>query len=40
MSRRAEELQDAFDPKHGNKMGVIDIQYQYVMVGLARGGAR
>src|SRR4029079_16703443 len=31
---------DAFDPKHGNKMGIIDIQYQYVMVAaaLAAGG--
>ena len=24
-------FKDAFDPKHGNKMGIIDIQYQYVM---------
>jgi putative spermidine/putrescine transport system substrate-binding protein len=33
-------FKDAFDPKHGNKMGVIDIQYQYVMVAasLAAGG--
>src|SRR3954471_14024068 len=22
-------FKDAFDPKHGNKMGIIDIQYQY-----------
>ena len=25
-------FKDAFDPKHGNKMGIIDIQYQYVML--------
>jgi len=33
-------FKDAFDPKHGNKMGIIDIQYQYVMTGasLAAGG--
>jgi putative spermidine/putrescine transport system substrate-binding protein len=33
-------FKDAFDPKHGNKMGIIDIQYQYVMVAaaLAAGG--
>jgi len=33
-------FRDAFDPKHGNKMGIIDIQYQYVMVAaaLAAGG--
>src|SRR3954470_9481705 len=33
-------FKDAFDPKHGNKMGVIGIQYQYVMVAasLAAGG--
>ncbi len=31
---------DAFDPKHGNKLGVIDIQYQYTMMAaaLASGG--
>src|SRR5258708_4400480 len=27
-----QSFKDAFDPKHGNKMGLIDIQYQYVMV--------
>ena len=29
-----------FDPKHGNKLGIIDIQYQYTMVcaALAAGG--
>jgi putative spermidine/putrescine transport system substrate-binding protein len=33
-------FKDAFDPRHGNKMGIIDIQYQYVMVAaaLAAGG--
>lgn len=33
-------FKDAFDPKHGNKMGIIDIQYQYVMAAaaLAAGG--
>jgi len=31
---------DTFDPKHGNKLGIIDIQYQYTMLaaGLASGG--
>jgi putative spermidine/putrescine transport system substrate-binding protein len=31
---------DVFDPKHGNKLGIIDIQYQYTMVcaTLAAGG--
>jgi putative spermidine/putrescine transport system substrate-binding protein len=33
-------FKDAFDPKHGNKMGIIDIQYQYVMAAaaMAAGG--
>jgi putative spermidine/putrescine transport system substrate-binding protein len=33
-------FKDAFDPKHGNKIGIIDIQYQYVMAAasLANGG--
>jgi putative spermidine/putrescine transport system substrate-binding protein len=33
-------FKDAFDGKHGNKIGIIDIQYQYVMVAasLAAGG--
>ena len=33
-------FKDVFDPKHGNKIGIIDIQYQYVMVAatLAAGG--
>ncbi len=31
---------DTFDPKHGNKLGIIDIQYLYTMMaaGLASGG--
>ncbi len=31
---------DTLDPKHGNKLGIIDIQYQYTMLaaGLASGG--
>ena len=40
-SRRAEELQGRRSiPKHGNKLGIIDIQYQYVMAAaaLAAGG--
>lgn len=34
-------FKDAFDPKHGNKIGIIDIQYQYVMAAaaLANGGS-
>jgi putative spermidine/putrescine transport system substrate-binding protein len=30
---------DAFDPKHGNKMGIIDVQYQYVMLAAALAAA-
>ena len=32
---------DALDPKHGNKLGIIDIQYQFTMMaaGLASGGS-
>jgi putative spermidine/putrescine transport system substrate-binding protein len=32
---------DVFDPKHGNKLGIIDIQYQYTIVcaALASGGS-
>ena len=32
---------EVFDPKHGNKLGIIDIQYQYTMMaaGLASGGS-
>jgi putative spermidine/putrescine transport system substrate-binding protein len=31
---------DALDPKHGDKLGIIDIQYQYTLVaaGMASGG--
>jgi putative spermidine/putrescine transport system substrate-binding protein len=31
---------DALDPKHGDKLGIVDIQYQYTMVaaGMASGG--
>jgi putative spermidine/putrescine transport system substrate-binding protein len=34
-------FKDSFDPKHGNKMGIIDIQYQFVMLAaaLAAGGS-
>ena len=34
-------FRDAFDPKHGSKMGIIDIQYQFVMLAaaLAAGGS-
>jgi putative spermidine/putrescine transport system substrate-binding protein len=34
-------FKEAFDPKHGNKLGIIDIQYQFVMVAaaLANGGS-
>lgn len=32
-------FKDAFDPKHGNKMGIIDIQYQYVMLAAALAAA-
>jgi len=28
-------FKDSFDPKHGNKMGIIDIQYQWVMAAAA-----
>jgi putative spermidine/putrescine transport system substrate-binding protein len=33
-------FKDSFDPKHGNKMGIIDIQYQWIMAAaaLAAGG--
>src|SRR4029077_19927478 len=36
----AKSFKGRFDPKHGNKMGIIDIQYQFVMVAaaLAAGG--
>ena len=34
-------FKDSFDPKHGNKMGIIDIQYQFVMLAaaLSNGGS-
>jgi putative spermidine/putrescine transport system substrate-binding protein len=31
-------FRDAMDPRHGNKIGLIDIQYQYVMVAAALAG--
>jgi putative spermidine/putrescine transport system substrate-binding protein len=33
-------FKDSFDPRHGNKMGIIDIQYQWVMAAatMAAGG--
>ena len=38
--RRPTGFADTLDPKHGNKLGIIDIQYQYTMVAaaLASGG--
>jgi putative spermidine/putrescine transport system substrate-binding protein len=35
-----QSYKDVFDPRHGNKLGIIDIQYQYTMVcaALAAGG--
>lgn len=40
MPQAPKSFKDAFDPKHGNKIGIIDIQYQYVMAAasLAAGG--
>ena len=37
---RPKSYKDVFDPKHGNKLGIIDIQYQYTLVAaaLAAGG--
>lgn len=34
-------FRDALDPRHGNRIGLIDIQYQYIMVAaaLAAGGS-
>lgn len=32
------KFMDAFDPKFGNKIGVIDIQYQYVMTAASLAG--
>jgi putative spermidine/putrescine transport system substrate-binding protein len=36
-----EGFADTLDPKHGDKLGIIDIQYQYTMLaaGLASGGS-
>ncbi|RXT54729.1 hypothetical protein B6S44_14020 [Bosea sp. Tri-44] len=31
-------FKDAFDPKHGNKSGIIDIQYQFVMIAASLAG--
>ena len=31
---------DALDPKHGNKLGIIDIQYQFTMMAAALGVGR
>jgi putative spermidine/putrescine transport system substrate-binding protein len=41
MMAAPKSYKDVFDPKHGNKLGIIDIQYQYVMVcaALAAGGS-
>jgi putative spermidine/putrescine transport system substrate-binding protein len=40
MSAAPKSYKDVFDPKHGNKLGIIDIQYQYTLVcaALAAGG--
>jgi putative spermidine/putrescine transport system substrate-binding protein len=40
MMAAPKSFKEAFDPKHGNKMGIIDIQYQFVMIAaaLAAGG--
>lgn len=41
MMAAPKSYKDVFDPKHGNKLAIIDIQYQYVMVcaALAAGGS-
>jgi putative spermidine/putrescine transport system substrate-binding protein len=38
---KPKSYKEVFDPKHGNKLGIIDIQYQYTMVAaaLAAGGS-
>lgn len=38
---KPKSYKDVFDPKHGNKFGIIDIQYQYTLVAaaLAAGGS-
>jgi putative spermidine/putrescine transport system substrate-binding protein len=40
MSAAPTSYKDIFDPRHGNKLGIIDIQYQYTLVAaaLAAGG--
>jgi putative spermidine/putrescine transport system substrate-binding protein len=40
MAAAPKSYQDIFDPRHGNKLGIIDIQYQYTLVcaALAAGG--
>jgi len=40
MASAPKSYKDIFDPKHGNKLGIIDIQYQYTLVcaALAAGG--
>jgi len=40
MGGKPATYKDVFDPKHGNKLGIIDIQYQYTIVAaaLAAGG--
>jgi len=40
MGGKPKSYKDVFDPKHGNKLGIIDIQYQYTLVAaaLAAGG--
>ena len=40
MPEPPKSYKDVFDPRHGNKLGIIDIQYQYTIVAaaLAAGG--
>ena len=40
LSSKPASYKEVFNPKHGNKLGIIDIQYQYTMVcaALAAGG--
>jgi putative spermidine/putrescine transport system substrate-binding protein len=40
MGGKPKSYKEVFDPKHGNKLGIIDIQYQYTLVAaaLAAGG--
>jgi putative spermidine/putrescine transport system substrate-binding protein len=41
MPEPPKSYKDVFDPRHGNKLGIIDIQYQYTIVAaaLAAGGS-